>query len=79
MYLVHGLGEYSGRWQPVAEFLSANGFTVHCVDFPGHGKTSGHAKEHVGDNEMVRKVIDLLLSFDKDSNLPKFMVPPNMC
>lgn len=72
---MHGLGEYTGRWERVAQYFTMHEFKVHCVDFPGHGRTSGHPKGHVGDEEVVKRVIEILLSFDEDSTFPKFMVP----
>ncbi|MDD2694673.1 MAG: lysophospholipase [Anaerolineales bacterium] len=39
--LVHGLGEHSGRYQHVAEFLTQGGFTLLAIDLRGHGKTPG--------------------------------------
>ena len=44
--LVHGLGEHSGQYGYVAEFLAGRGFLVLAPDLPGHGKnpgTRGHA------------------------------------
>ena len=41
--LVHGLGEYSGRYGHVAEYLTARGFAVYTLDHYGHGKSDGHA------------------------------------
>jgi acylglycerol lipase len=39
--LAHGLGEHSGRYQGVAEFLGARGFAVVAPDHPGHGESPG--------------------------------------
>lgn len=33
----HGMCEYSGRYQKLAEFLSEEGYVVVVSDFPGHG------------------------------------------
>jgi alpha-beta hydrolase superfamily lysophospholipase len=41
--LVHGLGEYSGRYAHVAEHLTSRGFVVCALDHYGHGKSDGHA------------------------------------
>jgi len=41
--LVHGLGEYSGRYAHVAEHLTSRGFAVCALDHYGHGKSDGHA------------------------------------
>lgn len=39
--LVHGMGEHSGRYRHVAEFLSQRGMAVYALDQRGHGLTSG--------------------------------------
>ena len=41
MALVHGFGEYSGRYSHMATYLNANDISVVAVDFHGHGKTDG--------------------------------------
>ncbi len=53
--IVHGLGEHSGRYQHVADFLVARGFAVFAVDLRGHGKSGGkrghinHFQDYVND------------------------------
>jgi len=39
--LVHGLGEYAGRYHHVAERLNAWGFAVRAFDQYGHGRSAG--------------------------------------
>ncbi len=39
--IVHGLGEHSQRYAPVAERLVAEGFSVWGYDQQGHGRTGG--------------------------------------
>jgi len=39
--LVHGIGEHSGRYQELAEFLAARGFRIHAFDLRGHGQSPG--------------------------------------
>ena len=39
--LVHGLGEHSGRYAQVADFLSRAGYALLTFDLRGHGKTAG--------------------------------------
>ena len=39
--IVHGLGEHSGRYEHVAERLTAQGWVVATLDLPGHGQSSG--------------------------------------
>jgi alpha-beta hydrolase superfamily lysophospholipase len=39
--VVHGLGEHGGRYQHVAEALTARGIAVYAPDHPGHGRSPG--------------------------------------
>lgn len=39
--LIHGLGEHSGRYQHVAEHMTAHGYAMLAFDLPGHGKSTG--------------------------------------
>lgn len=39
--LVHGLGEHSGRYRHVAEFLGRHGYRFWSVDLRGHGRSAG--------------------------------------
>jgi alpha-beta hydrolase superfamily lysophospholipase len=41
LLIVHGLGEHSGRYDHVAERLTAIGLTVHGYDMRGHGRSEG--------------------------------------
>ncbi|ODN31266.1 alpha/beta hydrolase [Fervidobacterium thailandense] len=56
--LVHGLGEHSGRYEPLIEKIGASGLSVIGFDLPGHGKSGGRR----GDTsvEEVIRVIDEL-------------------
>lgn len=44
--LIHGQGEHSSRYAPVADFFNANGFAVVTCDLIGHGKSDG-ARGHI--------------------------------
>ena len=39
--LAHGLGEHSGRHEPLARFLFSKGFSFWAIDHRGHGKSGG--------------------------------------
>jgi len=39
--LVHGMGEHSGRYSQVAQFLAQRGLVTYALDQRGHGLTSG--------------------------------------
>src|SRR5438132_1275616 len=44
--LTHGMGEHSGRYFHVGEFLANNGYRFCCYDMRGHGRSPG-ARGHV--------------------------------
>jgi alpha-beta hydrolase superfamily lysophospholipase len=46
--IVHGLAEHSGRYEHVAEQLTARGFEVHAYDQRGHGESEGD-RTHIDD------------------------------
>ena len=39
--IVHGFGEHSGLYAPLAAFLTARGFSSFCIDLRGHGQSPG--------------------------------------
>lgn len=41
LVIVHGAGEHSGRYRDTATRLIRQGFHVHAVDLPGHGRSPG--------------------------------------
>lgn len=47
--LVHGYGEHSGRYVPVAERLTAAGLRVSSLDLRGHGRSTGLRKGDIDD------------------------------
>ncbi|HSQ27662.1 MAG TPA: lysophospholipase [Anaerolineales bacterium] len=58
--LIHGLGEHSGRYLHVAQFLTSQNYAVYAMDNRGHGKSSGE-RGHVNDFEDFMKDIDQLM------------------
>ena len=41
VFIIHGLGEHSGRYSEIAHFLVERGYRAHALDHPGHGKSDG--------------------------------------
>ncbi|GAB3794270.1 alpha/beta hydrolase [Humibacter antri] len=39
IHVVHGLGEYATRYEPLVRVLNENGFSVYAADQRGHGRT----------------------------------------
>ncbi|MBX3195746.1 MAG: alpha/beta hydrolase [Microbacteriaceae bacterium] len=42
VHIVHGIGEYALRYEPLAQALAAAGYTVYAGDYRGHGSTGVH-------------------------------------
>ena len=43
--MVHGIAEYSGRYEIVGELLAEAGFEVHCPDLFGFGESGGQSEQ----------------------------------
>ena len=41
LLLVHGAGEHSARYQPLAQFFTGNSYAIAAVDHNGHGYSDG--------------------------------------
>lgn len=41
LYLIHGQGEQSGRYEHFAHYLNGAVDAIFCIDLPGHGKSQG--------------------------------------
>jgi acylglycerol lipase len=59
MVLVHGIGEYTARYAPMAEFFTQHGFLVTGIDHYGHGNSDGKR----GASKGVDFVFDYLQAF----------------
>lgn len=77
--LVHGLGEHSGRYQHVAEALSARGVACWAPDHLGHGKSPGH-RCHIGDFASYYAPLDALRDLIETAmpGLPCFLIGHSM-
>lgn len=60
--LVHGLGEHSGRYAHVAEFLNANQISFFAIDLRGHGHSEGK-RGHTPSHEMLLDDVEELLMY----------------
>ncbi len=62
--LVHGLGGHPGRWESMADFFSARGFSSYALALRGFGDTPG-VKGHVDSFETYISDIDRVISIIK--------------
>lgn len=63
--IIHGIGEYGGRFDRVAGFLNKAGFAVVSMDLRGHGNSLGN-KGHCAPRTAVLEDIDDLIDFAAD-------------
>ena len=70
--IIHGLGEYSGRYQHVAEFYNQQGMAVIAFDLFGHGK-SGGKRGHLPERDTYLSSIDHLLQY-ANKNYPQIPI-----
>lgn len=74
--LVHGIGEHSGRWEHVGDFLAGHGFDVSAFDLRGHGESTGARVDVASFEEYVD---DLQLMFgDLPTDLPRVIYGHSM-
>ncbi len=62
IWIVHGLGEHSGRYDEVANFLAGLDFDVVSIDLPGHGlsRSEGDQSKLPSIHEAVTELQDTL-------------------
>jgi alpha-beta hydrolase superfamily lysophospholipase len=60
--LLHGIGEYSGRFDRLAEVLKAHGISTFSFDLRGHGGSLGR-RGHTGPRETVLRDVDSLVAY----------------
>ena len=65
--IAHGLGEHSGRYKHVAEFLNQHGYSVVALDHQGHGQSVGQ-KGHIESFEnYIADLFDFIELTKKDN------------
>ncbi|NOZ86141.1 MAG: alpha/beta hydrolase [Deltaproteobacteria bacterium] len=58
---IHGYGDHSGRYEPLARKLTGMGVSVYALDYRGHGKSGGRRgaissfEQYMDDVDQVRK------------------------
>ena len=73
--IVHGFGEHSDLYSPVAEFLVARGTSVRCCDLRGHGRSPGkrgHIRAWSDYRDDVLEMIDAIRG--ESPGLPVFLL-----
>ncbi len=82
LQIAHGVSEYAGRYQPLAEFLTARGIAVAANDHIGHGKSMvpGASVAHFTSADTVVDDMYLLRNLEskKFPGLPYFLLGHSM-
>jgi len=78
--LLHGMGEYSGRFVHMAELLNEAGYVVHALDHQGHGASEGDRCYFQAFGDMVEDVIQCALEVKRLDALsvPVFLLGHSM-
>lgn len=65
--VAHGMAEHVGRYQPLAEFLTAHGYVVAGHDHRGHGRTAAlnGKRGYFSDRHGWRKAVDDMAAVNK--------------
>lgn len=72
--IVHGMGEHSGRYSHVAEYLVSEGYAVFADDHRGHGKSGGKKGHTPSFDLLLDGVTNLLKQAEKlVSGVPVFI------
>lgn len=75
IYLVHSIGEHSGRYDHVGNHLAKAGFHLVGFDLPGHGLSTGRRGHSPGVSVLLEDIHALIHESTKylDDQLPKFL------
>ena len=78
--IVHGMGEYSFRYNEFAQFLNKNGYNVYALDHLGHGKSiiNDKPKMYIGKlgswDYLVKDIHTLYEIINEEYKLPTYLI-----
>lgn len=70
MCIVHGFGEHSGRFLPLADYFARNGIVVHLIDLRGFGYSGG--ARGIAELEKLHMDVETMLK-QTSGELPLFL------
>ncbi len=77
--IIHGLGEHSGRYSELAEFLSSKGIASFAMDLRGHGNSPGKRGHSPSYDTLMGDLEELLkLARSEFTDLPIFFFGHSM-
>ncbi len=74
--LLHGLGEHSGRYRPLADALGRRGYSLFAFDLRGHGRSQGPR----GEVDLFSRFLEDLLAVEEvmdrqlGAGVPRFLL-----
>ncbi len=77
LYLLHGFGEHSGRYQRLAEVLNLSGIAFHALDHRGHGRSEG-ARARVSSPQAVAADYVAFINSEPERAEPVFLLGHSM-
>jgi len=78
LYLLHGLGEHGGRYDALARWLCALGWTVASHDHLGHGESGGRRGVLDLDERLSRDAADRIAAFARELGRPPILLGHSM-
>jgi acylglycerol lipase len=79
VYIIHGMGEYCGRYEHVAEILTAAGFEVVALDHQGCGESEGDRAYVRSFDDYVSDVLQLVTEVQPaPEGVPRFLLGHSM-
>lgn len=76
--LLHGIAEYSGRYEQVGELLAEAGFDVHCPDLFGFGESGGRRADIENWSDYFDQVQDHIETMKSDAETPVVLLGHSM-
>jgi acylglycerol lipase len=70
--LTHGVGEHSGRYTHVAEYLSERGYEFCAYDLRGHGRSGGR-RGHIDRYDELLDDLEAVLNHVRITSVPVFL------
>src|SRR6478752_2841114 len=74
IYLLHGLSEHAGRYDRLARWLTARGWTVGAHDHRGHGRSGGHPATLRDQEDLVTDAVDRLQEWTQACARPPILL-----
>ena len=74
IYLLHGLGEHSGRYDALARWLCARGWLVRAHDHAGHGESEGRRGLIERDDQLRSDALAQLTAFADELGEPALLL-----